>query len=497
MIMRYILSGYEPRLPLKYFEELSAIPRGSCNEKAAADWIESVARSLGLEVYHDEWNNVLVKKAGSPGCEDLPPVILQAHIDMVNEKNRDTDHDFSRDGLELYVDENRILHAKGTTLGADDGKGCGYMLALMDQDGDGFAHPPMEFLFTSGEEIGFRGALHFDFSRLSGKRLISLDGGGEGQITVASAGIQEITWSIPQDWEPAEGKAVKISVKGLKGGHSAGKITEELGNANKIMGRILHNIQKEVSFNLSCIDGGLMHNAIPREAEAVIVVQCDRCKAAAGKIFERVSAEIKEEYAAVEEGLFMSLEDAEAGTMVSGETTEKLVNCLFCIPNGVRMMDVRLPGLPVTSTNMGTVKTLDGRFTIHTMIRSSSRSLDADYADHMCTIAALCGVESAEVGPWLPAWPYMPDSRLRKDANALYREQTGRDMEQKAIHGGLEAGVFAGNIPGLDIITLGATSENVHTVTENLDLDSYARVYEYLKEFIRRMTMQNTSAPCL
>ncbi len=487
--MKYILSEYEPKLPLKYFEELSAIPRGSYNEKAAADWIESVAKDLGLEVYHDEFNNVLVKKPGSPGCEDLPPVILQAHIDMVNEKNKDSDHDFSKDGLELYVDEKRVLHAKGTTLGADDGKGCAYMLALMDKDGDTFAHPPFEFLFTSGEEVGFWGALRFDYSKIKGRRLIGLDGGGEGQTCVTSAGAQEITWSITQDWQPAEGKVIKISVKGLKGGHSAGKIADELGNSNKIMGRLLHNIWKEVEFNLSFIDGGLMFNAIPREAEAVILVHCDHCKAAAKKVFDRVSAEIKEEYAATEPALVMSFEDAEAEKMVSKETTGKLVNCLFCIPNGVRMMDVRLPGIPVTSTNMGVVKTRDGKFTINTMLRSSSRSLDADYVDHMCTVAELCGAEEAEIGPWLPAWPYDPESQLRKDANALYKELTGRDMEQKAVHGGLELGVFAENLPGIDMIPLGGNSENAHTVTENMDLDSYARVYEYMKELIRRMTL--------
>ena len=255
------------------------------------------------------------------------------------------------------------------------------------------------------------------------------------------------------------------------------------------MGRLLHNIWKEEEFNLSFIDGGLMFNAIPREAEAVILVHCDHCKAAAKKVFDRVSAEIKEEYAATEPGLVMSFEDAEAEKMVSKETTSKLVNCLFCIPNGVRMMDVRLPGIPVTSTNMGVVKTRDGKFTINTMLRSSSRSLDADYVDHMCTVAELCGAEEAEVGPWLPAWPYDPESQLRKDANALYKELTGKDMEQKAVHGGLELGVFAENLPGIDMIPLGGNSENAHTVTENMDLDSYARVYEYMKELIRRMTL--------
>jgi len=487
-LMKYVLSNYEPKLPLKYFEELSAIPRGSRNEKAAADYIEGVAKKLGLPVTHDEAHNVFVTKPGSKGCEDLPPIILQAHIDMVNEKNKDSDHDFMKDGLDLYVDEDRILHARGTTLGADDGKGCAYMLALMDVDGDSFAHPPFEFLFTSGEEIGFTGAMAFDYSQVKGRRLIGLDGGGEGQTCITSAGAQEITWYIPQDWEPAKGSALKIAITGLKGGHSAGKIADELGNSNKIMGRVLHNIAKEVDFRLSFIDGGLMFNAIPREAEAVIVMD-EKCIDKAKEITAKVFEQLKVEYEASDPGLVITTEPAKAEKMVSAKTTKTVVDCLFCIPNGVRMMNVLIPGIPVTSTNMGVVKTRDGEFTINTMLRSSSRSLNDDYVDHMCSVGKLCGVEKTVVGHWIPAWPYNPKSKLREDANALYKEQTGKDMEQKAVHGGLELGVFCEALPGVDIIPLGGDSENAHTVTENLHLDSYARVYEFMKELIRRMTL--------
>ena len=222
--MNYILTDKEPKLPLKYFEDISAIPHGSYNEKAISAFIADTAAKLGLYARVDERNNVVVKKPATPGYEHLPALLLQAHVDMVNEKNSDSDHDFSKDGLKLILEGN-ILRADGTTLGADDGKGVAYMLALMDSDSDTFPHPPLEFLFTTGEEVGFWGAMALDCSDITARRMIGLDAGPEGVVATTSAGAQEVIFSIPTEYEPVKGDVLAVSVRGLLGGHSAMNIT--------------------------------------------------------------------------------------------------------------------------------------------------------------------------------------------------------------------------------------------------------------------------------
>lgn len=484
--MNYVIQNREPRLPLKYFEDISAIPHGSYNEKALAAFIAERAKELGLYVRVDERNNVVVKKPASAGLENQPAILLQAHIDMVNEKNADSSHDFEKDGLKLILEGN-ILRADGTTLGADDGKGVAYMLALMDEDSDTFPHPPLEFLFTSGEEVGFWGAMALDCSDITARRMIGLDAGPEGVIATTSAGAQEVIMSCPTNFEPAKGEILSISVRGLLGGHSAMNITDEKGNANKIMGRILHNVAKVADYRLCSITGGAMFNAIPREATAILAL-CPDCKQAAVDMVNKVFAQLKEELAASDPDVAISVAAASADHMLSAQTTRTVVECLYNVPNGVRMMNKQVEGLPVTSTNMGVVKTLEDKITVDTMLRSSSRSVNDDYVDNICTVGRLCGMDDIWVSDWMPAWPYMADSKMRELAKQMYKERTGKDMVEFAVHGGLELGVFSEKMPGMDIVTLGCTSGNEHTVTEWMDLDSYARVYEFMKDFIAELT---------
>ena len=483
--MNYILTDKQPKLPLKYFEEIAAIPHGSGNEAAISSYIADTAARLGLYVRVDEYNNVVVKKQATPGYEHLPALLLQAHVDMVNEKNGDSDHDFEKDGLKLVLEGN-ILRAEGTTLGADDGKGVAYMLALMDSDSDAFPHPPLEFLFTAGEEIGFIGALGLDCSDLTARRMIGLDAGPEGVVATTSAGAQEVILSVPAEYEPVSGEVIAISIRGLLGGHSAMNITDEKGNANKIMGRLLHNAAKVADFQLCEITGGVMFNAIPREADAVIAVESGKKQAVIDRI-NQVTAEIGEELAASDPGLAVTVRDTAAERMLSAAVSRAVVECLYNVPNGVRMMNKLVPGLPVTSTNMGVVKTLEDKITVDTMLRSSSKSLNDDYVDNICTVGKLTGMTEVWVGSWMPAWPYMADSKMRELAKKLYRERTGEEMRELAVHGGLELGVFSEKMPGMDIVTLGCTSGDEHTVTEWMDIDSYARVYDFMKDFIAEL----------
>ena len=263
-------------------------------------------------------------------------------------------------------------------------------------------------------------------------------------------------------------------------------ITDEKGNANKIMGRLLHNVAKVAGFRIATITGGAMFNAIPREASAVFVIDpADEAKVRA--VIEKVTAELKDEFAASDAGLTVTVEDAAADKALSAATTTAVVETLYNVPNGVRMMNKLVPGLPVTSTNMGVVKTLEDKITIDTMLRSSSKSLNDDYVDNICTVGKLCGMPEVWVGDWMPAWPYNAGSQMRALAEKMYKERTGEDMVEHAVHGGLELGVFSEKMPGMDIVTLGCTSGDAHTVTEWMDIDSYARVYDFMKDFIAEL----------
>ena len=263
-------------------------------------------------------------------------------------------------------------------------------------------------------------------------------------------------------------------------------ITDEKGNANKIMGRLLHNTAKVADFRLCKITGGAMFNAIPREADAVIAVESGKKQAVIDRI-NQVAAEIGEELAASDPDLVVTVHDAAADKMLSEAVSKAVVECLYNVPNGVRMMNKLVPGLPVTSTNMGVVKTLEDKITVDTMLRSSSKSLNDDYVDNICTVGKLAGMTDVWVGSWMPAWPYMADSKMRELAKKLYRERTGEEMRELAVHGGLELGVFSEKMPGMDIVTLGCTSGDEHTVTEWMDIDSYARVYDFMKDFIAEL----------
>lgn len=497
--MEYIMKNREPQLPLRYFEEISAIPRGSHNEAAAAAYVAQRAKELGLYVRVDEQHNVVVKKPGSPGCEKLPALLLQAHLDMVCEKNQDTQHDFNKDGIRLVLEGSR-LRADGTTLGADNGSGVAYMLALMDKDSDSFPHPPLEFLFTTAEEVGFDGALALDCSDISARRMIGLDAGSEGVTAVSSAGSQEINLMIPAEYETREGSSLNaclsLQVRGLKGGHSGGCITHELGNANQIMGRLLHQLQKRMDLALIQISGGLMFNAIPREADALIAINSG-CLRLAQDETAKLAKALSEELAFSDPNVQITTRvEAIAGSaargiyshMFSAAATRTVIDALYYLPNGVYRMNRAIPGLPLTSSNMGVVSMTEQGVKINIMMRSSSRSVKDDLLEHVTGTARMCGVQQIECSSWMPEWAYCPDSPIRKLASALYEEQTGQPMQEQAIHGGLELGVFCDKMPGMDILTIGCKGGGAHTVTEWLDLDSYARVYTFMKQVIEKLT---------
>ena len=497
--MEYVIQNREPKLPLQYFEEISAIPRGSHNEAAVAAYVAQRAKELGLYLRHDEANNVVVKKPGSKGCESLPALMLQSHLDMVCEKNQDTVHDFMKDGIEFVVEGN-VLRANGTTLGADNGGGVAFMLALMDADSDQFAHPPLEFLFTAGEEVGFTGAIALDCSDITARRMVGLDCGSEGTFCISSAGTQEIDLRIPYEYESRVGSwlnaCLKIKVRGLKGGHSGGCITHELGNANKILGRVLHKLQEKMDLALIEIKGGLMFNAIPREADAIVAINSGCLQLAQDEVaklneiirnelaFSDADVCIKTEIAAIAG----SAEKGELDQMMSLNATKTIVNTLYLVHNGVYMMNMAIPGLPVTSSNMGVVSMKEDGVNINFMMRSSNRSVKEEQKARIIEVAKLCGVQQIAVSDWMPEWSFDPNSKMRETAKNVYKEMTGNEVVEHGGHGGLELGVLCDKMPGIDISSTGWNGGGAHTVTEWMDMDSYGRVYEFLKKLIEKLS---------
>ena len=480
--MEYVIKNREPADVLRYFEEISAIPRGSGNEKAIGEYLLDFAAKLGLEARMDDLYNVVIKKPASPGCEHLDPVILQGHTDMVCEKNKNVEHDFTKDGIKLVVDGD-ILRADGTTLGADNGQAVACMMAFLARKD--MKHPPLECVFTSQEEVGLIGAIGFDPYDLKGTRMINMDCGPEGVCVAGSAGGTTIDIYKTVKRVPFAGEAVSLKVRGLKGGHSGSDIDKERGNANKIAARVLYAIAKEMKVNLVSMDGGMMMNAIPRECDAVAAV-ADAAKAA--EIAAEVEKKVKSELEFSDPGLTITLEPAAApAEMICDEDSDAFLKMLYLMPAGLVAKSMALEGLTVASQNLAAVKTQeDGRLYILYSLRSSVNSFLDDMGEK---IDLLCHVFGAEAifRPGFPTWEYTAKSELRDMLAKAYKELTGKEMKVEATHGGLEGGAFLSKMPGLDIAAIGCGATGAHTPQEQLDLNSYKRMVDLVARVLEMM----------
>ncbi|MEA4919819.1 MAG: beta-Ala-His dipeptidase [Clostridiaceae bacterium] len=484
--MKYVISGREPADGLRFFEDISAIPRASRNEADIAAFMKKFAEDRGLWVCVDKFNNVIIKKPGSKGCEHLPPVMLQGHLDIVPEKNQDTVHDWEHDGLKLKV-EGDILKAEGTTLGCDDGYAISYMMAVLDRKD--IKHPPLECVMTSMEEIGLIGAMNISGENITARRMIGMDAGGEGGFLASSAGGNYVYIKVPFNFVEAKGEGISIRIRGLEGGHSGGLIHMEKGNANKILGRILYNISKECLFNIAAITGGFKGNAIPRESDCVIMVQggvAERAKA----IIAETEKEIASELAFSDKGLKVLVGTASAEKMINLEASQKVVHLSHVLPNGMMMKSMAIEGLTNASLNVGVVSMEEGAVKYEVTIRSAEDSLVRSIADVVCDIAAVAGAE-CEVAGGYPAFSFDPDSKIRKTVMDIYRETTGKEGIVRAVHGGTEAGVFRKLIPGLDIVGIGPNAGGAHTPEEWLDLNSYRRAFDLLIKVLERLCDEN------
>lgn len=461
-----------------YFNEIAKIPHGSYDEKKLSDYLVKFGKDRGLKTIQDENLNVIIYKDASEDYKTSKPLLLQAHMDMVCEKNKDSKHDFKTDPLDLYVEDN-WLKAKGTTLGADDGTGVAYMLAILDDNS--LKHPPLECCFTVKEEVGLIGALHLDPSLFKARRMISLDGGGEVSTGISSAGGCVVTQTFNLKWLNNKKPSYRLFITGLSGGHSGGEIHKEKGNANKIAFRILKELN--IPLNLISAQGGLKDNAIPRECEIVFASDIP---------FE----EIKNKVTKSSNNILKELEFSDNGFKCLLEKTtdrekamdtklsQEIIDYIFLLPDGFKHRSMAIEGLTLTSLNLGILETENEKLTIISSLRSALDCSIDHLIDEIKTLASLFNVH-IKTSARYPGWNYKADSDMRKKLNKVIETIYHKPLVEMATHGGCECGVFAAMSKDMDILTYGPITEDIHSPKERLDLASFDRAYIVLTSLIK------------
>jgi dipeptidase D len=483
--MSKAIKGLKPAGVWKYFAEISQIPRGSKNESAITKYVLATAAKLGLEAKADKVGNVVVRKNGTPGREERPRICLQGHLDMVCEKNKDKVHDFLKDPIELVVKGN-ILMANGTTLGADNGIAVATCLALMAAKD--LEHPPLEFLFTVDEETGLTGANNLEPGFLTSTTLLNLDSEEEGALYVGCSGGRDARgiWKVESTEAPAGSIAAEIRVRGLKGGHSGLEIDKGRGNAIKILGRILQRVAT-LGGKLASISGGNKHNAIPREADALVFVPRKNLEAVEELVAgcERV---LKAEIATVDPGLSIVIEalPRKKAKVLKSSLQKKVLQTITALPHGVMKMSADIPGLVETSTNVAVIQTGKKEITFVTSQRSSVASEIDEISEMVQTVFQLGGAE-VHAGDGYPGWKPNLESEILKIAKSTYAQEFGKEPEVKAIHAGLECGIIGEKYPGMDMVSFGPTLEGVHSPDEKIYIDTVERFWQYLLAILKNL----------
>ncbi len=475
-VMEYVIKGYDSTA-LRYFEELSAIPRVSYHEKEITDYIEAFARRAGLDFYRDGANNILVTKAGTRGREGEDVLMLQAHTDMVGEKNADSTHDLLRDGIRL-VQKGNILHADGTTLGADDGFGVALMLAVLAECED---HPPLECLFTATEETGLVGATQFDYSRVRARKLVNLDSAEERDIIVGCCGGHRNNIECDVTEEKIDGMGISIAVSGLCGGHSGEDIHRGRANAIAILHRLIARVAREMPVRIAEMCGGGRENVIPRESFALISVpDTARAMALLQEECEACRADCRAEEDA---GLCFLLSLSPFTSLLSEEDTARVLH-LLSIPHGVLVW--REEGKAAhLSRNLANVRLENGRVKIKLSARCPQKQLLEESDDVAKAFAEQVGACFLPINTYC-GWESDENSDLVREWRDAYRRVTGEEMRVTVIHAGLECGVICGSVPGMDAIAIGCNIHDLHSPDECMELDSFVRVEQTLRAFLKK-----------
>lgn len=478
----------QPEGVFHYFAEICKIPRPSKKEEKIMTYLKDFGHKHGLETHEDKAGNVLIKKPATPGFENRKVVILQAHTDMVCEKNKDTQHDFEKDPIQTFID-GEWLRAQGTTLGADNGIGIAMALALLAAND--IQHGPIECLFTVDEETGLTGAFALEKNFMNGDILLNLDSEDEGELFIGCAGgVRTNAEFAFQATDIPEGYfCFRVAVEGLTGGHSGDDINKMRANANKVLGRFLYQLNQKYDFYLLDFNGGNLHNAIPREAHALCAVPME-LKETIRVEWNIFASEVEEEFSQTEKGMKFKLEsDVFHDKAIDRNVTTNFLRAIQGVFNGVFAMSQDIPGLVETSSNLASVKVHDNKITVTSSQRSSILSARKNVADSIKSVFELAGAH-VDVGEGYPGWKPNTHSEILKIAVDTYKELFGVEPKVKAIHAGLECGLFLEKYPSLDMVSFGPTLRGVHSPDERMLIPTVDKVWRHLLAILGRIPVK-------
>lgn len=479
----------EPQALWSYFADLNAVPRASKKEERVIAFIKKFGESLKLETKVDHIGNVIIKKPATPGMEDRKVVVLQSHLDMVHQKNNDTDFDFDTEGIKMIVDGDWIK-ADGTTLGADNGIGVASIMALLASKD--IEHPPMEALFTIDEETGMTGALELKGGLLDAAIMLNLDTEDDDELTIGCAGGIDVTSSgtyasMPT---PSGTKSFRVGIKGLSGGHSGMDIHKGLGNANKLMNRLLSGIEEEIEMNIHWIDGGGLRNAIPRESEAAISIPENEILKLE-EIISEIGGVFIDEYSITDENLEISLEPCDLiDIIIHPDFKKQILRAVYACPSGIYRMSPDIADLVQTSNNLARVLVKDGKYEILCLTRSSVDTEKMDLAQAIKSTFELIGSKVDFSGDY-PGWTPRPDAGIVHLMKELYTEMFNEKAHVYACHAGLECGILGTNYPDMEMISFGPNIRGAHSPDERVQISSVQKFWSFLLETLKRIPSKN------
>ena len=472
------LLNIEPQIVWKNFSALNAVPRPSKKEERVIEFIKNFGENLGLPTSVDEVGNVIIKKPATAGMEDRKSIILQSHLDMVHQKNSDVNFDFETQGIQMEIDGD-WLKAKGTTLGADNGLGVAAIMSILESSD--IPHPALEALFTIDEETGMTGALGLKPGQLSGEILLNLDTEEDDEIDIGCAGGIDVTASQNYTLQDSNGSIVKITVKGLQGGHSGMDIHKGFGNANVILGRLLYSGIEKENIQLIAVDGGSLRNAIPREAFAIVSVRN------APEFINQATvlkAEILEEFNTIEKDLHIEIENfSSEEKAISEKDSKKIILSLKAAHNGVYRMSPDVADLVETSNNIARVELKNGDLKILCLSRSSVDSTKFAVAEQLKSVFELADLNVEFSGSY-PGWKPKPGSEIVKLMEKIYEKDFGEKPMVVACHAGLECGIIGANYPKMEMVSFGPTIRGAHSPDEKANIPSAQKFWKFLKEIL-------------
>lgn len=473
------IRNLEPKIVWEHFYSLTQIPRPSKKEEKVRAFMKKFGQDLGLETIEDEVGNIIIRKPATKGYEDRKGIVMQGHLDMVPQANSDSGHNFETDPIDAYIDGDWVT-ARGTTLGADNGMGVAAAMAVLSSNN--LEHGPVEGLFTIDEEAGMTGANYLKPGILKGDILLNMDSEDEGELYVGCAGGEDanITFTYNEEALPANHEAFKISIIGLKGGHSGMDIPLGRGNANKILFRLFKKANEQFGLRIADINGGSLRNAIPREAFANVAVPADKADAFQ-KFMVEFEAVVKSELSGADPDVKIVVAKADKPAFVIDAATQKnLTYAVLAAPNGVIRMSDAMPGLVETSTNMAVVRTEENKtIVVQCLMRSSVDSAKEELADRMFSVFTLAGAKVSFDGAY-PGWKPNMNSEILKVMQKTYQDNWGKVPEIKAIHAGLECGILGSAYPNWDMISFGPTIRYPHSPDEKVNIETVGKFWEWL-----------------